>query len=258
MVVTPHNHDVPWNTLHPCVVGIFISDAWIVSTSVLTNWGDITGACKTPNTQVKTLLLLNLVHSRVVFAMSLFCGKGLPTLHTQSPSAAAASHHTETCNVVIFGETGAGKSSLVNLVAGTQAALTSCDAMGCTIETNVYDVSIQNETLKVKLFDTVGLGEGPEGKVPDKDARRMLKKLLRDLMTQTDIHLLSVLCAGLKERVPIVLVATGLEDKAPEMEEWWRNNERYISDFGMTFAGHACVTTMTIDKYAEDKLKRRH
>jgi hypothetical protein len=121
----------------------------------------------------------------------------------------------------------------------------------------------------------IGLGEGPEGKVPDKDARRMLKKLLRDLMKQTDIHLLMYCVRGVratkalcrnydlirsevKERVPIVLVATGLEDKAPEMEEWWRNNERYISDFGMTFTGHACITTMTIDKYAEDKLKRRH
>ncbi|KAG1800513.1 P-loop containing nucleoside triphosphate hydrolase protein, partial [Suillus variegatus] len=159
-------------------------------------------------------------------------------------------------NVVIFGETGAGKSSLVNLVAGTQTALTSCDAMGCATESNVHDVLIQNETfkLKVKLFDTVGQC------IPDRDARRILKKLLRDLMKQTDIHLLvycvrgvratKVLCRNynlihseVKERVPIVLVATCLEDKRPEMEEWWRDNERSISGFGMTFAGHACVTT---------------
>ncbi|KIK42925.1 hypothetical protein CY34DRAFT_82708 [Suillus luteus UH-Slu-Lm8-n1] len=192
---------------------------------------------------------------------------------TQSQSA--ASHHKKTCNVVIFGETGAGKSSLINLVAGTQTALTSCDATGCTTETNVYDVLIQNETLKVKLFDTVGLGEGPEGKVPDKDARKVLKKLIRDLMKQNDIHLLMYCVRGVratkalcrnydlirsevKERVPIVLVATSLEDKGPEMEAWWRDNERSISDFGMTFAGHACVTTAAVDEHAEDKLKRRH
>ncbi|KAG1816625.1 hypothetical protein EV424DRAFT_1324826, partial [Suillus variegatus] len=162
------------------------------------------------------------------------------------------------------------------LVAGTQTALTSCDATGCTTESNAYDVLIQNETfkLKVKLFDTVGLGEGPEGTVPDKDARRILKKLLRDLMKQTDIHLLMYCVRGVrvtkalcrnynlihsevKERVPIVLVATGLEDRRPEMEEWWRANERSISDFGMTFAGHACITTATIDRYAGDELKRR-
>ncbi|KAG1840221.1 hypothetical protein C8R48DRAFT_545439, partial [Suillus tomentosus] len=128
-------------------------------------------------------------------------------------------------NIVIFGETGAGKSSSVNLVSGTQTALTSCDATGCTTESNAYDVLIQNETfkLKVKLFDTVGLGEGPEGTVPDKDARRILKKLIRDLMKQTDIHLLMYCVRGVrvtkalcrnynlihsevKERIPIVLV----------------------------------------------------
>lgn len=94
-------------------------------------------------------------------------------------------------------------------------------------------------------------------------------------MKQNNIHLLMYCVRGVratkalcrnydlirsevKERVPIVLVATSLEDKGPEMEEWWRDNERSISDFGMTFAGHACVTTVTVDKYAEDKLKRRH
>jgi tRNA U34 5-carboxymethylaminomethyl modifying GTPase MnmE/TrmE len=76
-------------------------------------------------------------------------------------SQSASSHHTDTCNVVVFGETGAGKSSLINLVAGSQTALTSRDAMGCTTETNVYDVLIQNETLKVKLFDTVGQYSSP-------------------------------------------------------------------------------------------------
>jgi small GTP-binding protein len=67
-------------------------------------------------------------------------------------------HRTETCNIVIFGETGAGKSSLVNLITRTQSAPTSSDAMGCTTKTNVYehDVVTQNKTLKVKLFDTAG------------------------------------------------------------------------------------------------------
>ena len=66
--------------------------------------------------------------------------------------------HRTACNVVIFGERGAGKSSLVNLIARTQTAPTSRDALGCTTETNVYerDVVIQNKILKVKLFDTPG------------------------------------------------------------------------------------------------------
>lgn len=190
------------------------------------------------------------------------------------PCTSKASHHAEeTCNVVIFGETGAGKSSLINLVAGTHTALTSCDTIGCTTKTNVYEVSIQNTLLRVKLFDTPGLDEGSEGAVPDKEAQQILKKLLRSL--RDDVHLLMYCVRGVrarrslyrnynlirsqvKERVPIVLVVTCLEDQEPDMEDWWENNGQLISDFGMTFAGHACVTTVTIDKDAGNRLKRRH
>ncbi|KAG1745353.1 P-loop containing nucleoside triphosphate hydrolase protein [Suillus paluster] len=192
-------------------------------------------------------------------------------------SASLASHHTETCNVVIFGETGAGKSSLINLVTKTQSAQTSCDAMGCTTKTNVYesDVLIQNKVLKVKLFDTVGLDEDSEGVVPAEEARRILKKLLRSLMERGDVHLIMYCVRGarerralhrnyklihsqVRERIPIVLVVTGLEDQQPEMDDWWKNNEEFMSDLGMTFTGHACVTTLPIDEDAEDRLKQRH
>ncbi|KAG2036969.1 P-loop containing nucleoside triphosphate hydrolase protein [Suillus americanus] len=188
-----------------------------------------------------------------------------------------ASHHTEeTCNVVIFGETGAGKSSLINLVTKGHTAPTSNDTTGCTTQTDVYDLSIeliQSNLLKVKLFDTPGLDEGSEGAVPDKEAQQVLKKVLQNL--RNDVHLLMYCVRGVrvrralyrnynlirsqvKGRVPIVLVVTCLEDQEPSMEDWWKNNERIISDFGMTFAGHACVTTMTIQEDAGNRLKRRH
>lgn len=93
-------------------------------------------------------------------------GTQSPISHTADQSAAThkycgleeASRRTDTYNVVIFGQTGAGKSSLVNLIARTQAAPTSSDASGCTIKTTVHkhDVDIQNGTLKVQLFDTAG------------------------------------------------------------------------------------------------------
>ncbi|KAG1838790.1 hypothetical protein DFJ58DRAFT_634847, partial [Suillus subalutaceus] len=120
-----------------------------------------------------------------------------------------------------------------------------------------------------------GLGEGPEGNSPDKDARGILKKLLRDLMKQTGIHLLMYCVRGVRVTKALccnyVLVRSEVKERVSnrscrqefrrqrrEMEEWWSDNERSISDFGMTFTGHACVTTVTIDKYAGDKLKRRH
>ncbi|KAG2153898.1 P-loop containing nucleoside triphosphate hydrolase protein [Suillus clintonianus] len=188
-----------------------------------------------------------------------------------SPSAVST---TDTnCNVVIFGQTGHGKSSLVNLIAKTQMAQTSRDSLGCTAEPRKYVVLIESETLKVKLHDTPGLGEGSEGVVPDKEAREALKKLLRSL--RDDVHLLVYCVRGVratralypnydfirsvvKETVPIVIVATGLEDKEPEMEQWWTDNEQSVSDLGMTFAGHACVTALTVDRYSGDRFIQRH
>ncbi|KAG2131411.1 P-loop containing nucleoside triphosphate hydrolase protein [Suillus bovinus] len=185
-------------------------------------------------------------------------------------------HRTETCNIVIFGETGAGKSSLVNLITRTQSAPTSSDAMGCTTKTTVYehDIVLQNKILNIKLFDTAGLDEGSEGTVPDKEAQKVLKKLLQTLMEQDGIHLLMYCVQGtreslalrrnymslyskVKEKVPIVIVVTRLENQEPDMEEWWRKNQQSISNLKMTFAGHACVTTITIDKGDSDELRQR-
>ncbi|KAG2151284.1 P-loop containing nucleoside triphosphate hydrolase protein [Suillus bovinus] len=184
--------------------------------------------------------------------------------HSSYTEVGEPPHRMDTCNVVICGEAGAGKSSLVNLIAGADIAVTSFDAGGCTSGINVYDnILIQNETLKVKFFDTAGLGEGPEGIVPDEKARRMLKKLIRTLTEQGGIHLVMYCVRGervirtlrrnyelirsqVKRKVPIVLVVTCLESYQPEMEDWWRVNERTISNLGMTFAGHACITTATM------------
>ncbi|KAG2051266.1 hypothetical protein BDR06DRAFT_1010621 [Suillus hirtellus] len=89
-------------------------------------------------------------------------------------------HPTEACNIVIFGKTGAGKSSLVNLITRQQLTATSSDAMGCTIKTNMYerDVAIQNKTLKVKVFDTAGLDEGSEGAVLPRLSHRSFKETI--------------------------------------------------------------------------------
>jgi hypothetical protein len=82
-------------------------------------------------------------------------------------------------------------------------------------------------------------------------------------MEQGDIHLIMYCVRGerairtlrrnydlirsqVKRKVPIVLVVTCLESYTPEMEDWWSVNERSISNLGMTFAGHACITTATM------------
>ncbi|KAG2357651.1 P-loop containing nucleoside triphosphate hydrolase protein [Suillus spraguei] len=206
------------------------------------------------------------------------------SFHTSNQSVAGpncrgvsdASRCTNTCNVVIVGDTGAGKSSLVNLITGTQTAPTSPDAKGCTTDTIVYehDIVTQDKILKVQLFDTAGLDEGSQGTVPNAQARKALNSLFQTLMKKKAIHILVYCVQGTKDvrtlqrnykllhpkvkgKVPIVLVVTGLETRNPDMEEWWRNNEKSISDLGMTFAGHACITAVTINEGDTSELKQR-
>jgi predicted GTPase len=166
---------------------------------------------------------------------------------------------------------------LVNLIASKNIAVTSSDAQGCTTEVNEHEFWIQNETLKVKLFDTPGLDEGPQGRVPDKKAQSILKKQVQTLMKQGNLHLIIYCVRGekviralrrnykfvhskVKMKVPIVLVVTSLECYEPDMEGWWRLNENTISKHGMTFAGHACVTTgmITQSNVTERGLNQSH
>ncbi|KAG1825517.1 P-loop containing nucleoside triphosphate hydrolase protein, partial [Suillus subaureus] len=164
-------------------------------------------------------------------------------------------------NVVIFGETGSGKSSIINVIAQEQVARTSNDALGCTSEYKRYSVDISGQ--KFALFDTAGLNEGTAGTVTPKQAKQQLKSLLNKLMSLKSplggIDLL-VYCmhyttsprailgtyntvysgTSRKKRVPIVVVVTGLESTTP-MESWWDAHKEIFNS--MDLVGHACVTT---------------
>jgi predicted GTPase len=63
--------------------------------------------------------------------------------------------------VIVFGETGAGKSSVINMLAGTVVADTPRNAIGCTCENKCYPVSIHGNTFD--LWDTVST-RGRKGK----------------------------------------------------------------------------------------------
>ncbi|KIJ67578.1 hypothetical protein HYDPIDRAFT_49525, partial [Hydnomerulius pinastri MD-312] len=91
-------------------------------------------------------------------------------------------------NVVVFGESGVGKSSLVNLIVGSDAAKTSCDANACTVRTEQYDVIIKEK--KFKIWDTAGLDGGSFGFNRTTVAGRDLKRFLHKLLKSNDLSLL--------------------------------------------------------------------
>ncbi|KAI9571678.1 P-loop containing nucleoside triphosphate hydrolase protein, partial [Boletus coccyginus] len=176
-------------------------------------------------------------------------------------------------NIVVFGESGVGKSSLVNLVAGRSIAATSSGAKGCTFHHKKYELQVDDTPYAI--WDTAGLDEGTYGTVPAEIAEEHLKQLLRDLVTANGIHLLvycvrasrlrktllsnynlfySAIC---RKKVPIVAVVTGLENYEEEMADWWTANETEFAMLKMHFDGHACVTTLNADKVNSPILKQR-
>lgn len=162
--------------------------------------------------------------------------------------------HIPPPNIIIFGATGAGKSSVVNMIANDIVATTSSDATGCTFQSEPHPVEIDGS--KFVLWDTSGLNEGDKGRVPAEKAVENLYALARGLSQGVSLLVYCVrgprinantadnfdlffrgLC---QEKVPIILVVTALEGVTSK-DEWWQENEPTYREQGMEFAGHACV-----------------
>ncbi|KAG5638124.1 hypothetical protein H0H81_001727 [Sphagnurus paluster] len=159
-------------------------------------------------------------------------------------------------NILIFGETGIGKSSVINLIAGTTVAGVSGEAQGSTFESRAYPITINDQI--INFWDTAGLNEGEHGTVPAQQAMRNLKDLVTVLGDGLSLLVCCIRAARFRtiwkvnyelfvriicqHRVPVVLVVTGLENETP-MEGWWRENGMEFAKFGMHFHGHACITS---------------
>ena len=163
---------------------------------------------------------------------------------------------TTPCNIVVFGETGAGKSSVINLIVGKDVAETSSGSTGCTFNSERYPTEI--EGVPLVLWDTSGLNEGNKGKVAGKQAMIQLYELIssleeegvsllvfcvrgpriKDTMVNNYQLFHSSFCLG---KVPIVLVMTGLEEEEP-MDAWWPQNKGTFQAEEMSFCGQACIT----------------
>ncbi|KAG2153902.1 P-loop containing nucleoside triphosphate hydrolase protein [Suillus clintonianus] len=175
-------------------------------------------------------------------------------------------------NVVLWGESGVGKSSLINLIMGRDVAETSPDALSCTVNIASYQVTIGGRSFR--LWDTAGLNEGSEGKVPAAAAARRLTLFLDGLNKGDGVHLFVYCVRGTQatkalrnnyqtfssavgdSKVPTVIVATCLEDLHP-MTKWWSQNKDQLAKYGMHFSGCACVTTLPSEHAESQDLRQR-
>ncbi|KAI6044900.1 P-loop containing nucleoside triphosphate hydrolase protein [Pisolithus marmoratus] len=170
-------------------------------------------------------------------------------------------------NIILLGQTGVGKSSVVNLIADQPIAAVSPDAVVCTMSSTEY--RFETGTHNFRIWDTAGLEEPEVGAYEYITAISKALQLIRQLAAAGGVNLLllcmrgekvtratrsnyrlfyEMLCGG---DVPVGLVITHLEREG-NMDEWWKRNQRALDRHGVKSVGHACVTGLPSyrEKYA--------
>ncbi|KAF9227191.1 kinase-like protein [Gyrodon lividus] len=167
-------------------------------------------------------------------------------------------------NVIIFGDTGAGKSSLINLIAGEILVKSSTHIYDSVFQASSYDAYLAGDHHRrhhFKLFETVGLN-GQLGVAQYLDALAKLYELICELHRTGGVRLLIFCIRGgrvtaamqqnyllfydtfCRRQVPVAFVVTGLENE-PRMDDWMDANGNDIRAQGMNYDEHACITTTT-------------
>jgi hypothetical protein len=169
-------------------------------------------------------------------------------------------------NIVVFGETGGGKTSVINMLDDVDPPLTVDD----TAEGTVFTHAARTKTISgqvYRIFDTVGLNRPaqtqkwkPWGHWRDvaKDTKHQLTKIIKNLDPGPNLLVYVMRAPQIpstaqknyriffgdvcEKQVPIVIIITGLENRGNDMDGWWTENRKAFEGEKMFFRGHACIT----------------
>ncbi|KIJ61803.1 hypothetical protein HYDPIDRAFT_30881 [Hydnomerulius pinastri MD-312] len=184
-----------------------------------------------------------------------FCAPILPASFSLLAPAITHTIFSQT-NVINAGESGIGKSSPVDLITGQGVGQTSDDATACTLRTASHRFSIDGHDFV--LWDTPGFDEGSMTVINARFPEVMVRTLVQRLKNAGGIDLVywmhgnraktglvnsyKFIRSLVPTTVPFVAVVTRLERYPNQMEDWWAKNEHELSNFGMEFVDHACIT----------------
>lgn len=182
-------------------------------------------------------------------------------------------------SVLVMGETGSGKSSVVNLLVGENVAEVSSGASVCTPKTVKHEATIsievegQETQIKVHIWEVGGFNQ-PEtkaGKTPTTALDMELGPILQvngsvdvvlfcmqgPKLKITTTRIFEYVNGVLGGHVPIVPVITKLEWEKENMENWWDRNGERLENMGLNGTGHACITGLQDTKYEAKSAESR-
>jgi len=144
------------------------------------------------------------------------------------------------------------------MIVGKSVAKTSGNASGCTFKNEAYETRIGDASFCI--YDTAGLNEGEQGRVPHWNAIRELYTLIRELdgislliycmqgrvkeNAKANWNLFNKVICG--EKVPIIAAVTGLEQYGNEPDDWWRDeaNRRTFRNCWIKPEAVGCVVSI--------------
>lgn len=188
-----------------------------------------------------------------------FCGK--------TPFGKKMTENDKT-NIIVFGAAGAGKSSVINLLANREVAVVGGDCKGVTFEYTRYEFA------KANIWDTIGMDEGDEltSTVSSFEATKRLIALIHNMRNGISlliqVHRKGRINADVKknfatfykalcgEKVPMILCVTYCEHKSHHLAKWRDENGSEVTTMlnGLKFDDIVCVTTVDDES---NELQRR-
>ncbi|KAF9222603.1 hypothetical protein BS17DRAFT_767794 [Gyrodon lividus] len=150
--------------------------------------------------------------------------------------------------VVLFGEAGVGKSSVINLVSGEPVANTSPDIKGCTLASQCHKVSVSVH--QFQIWDTVGLNEPNIGPTAYAQAVQKGARLIRDLHQEGGVDLLLFCIQGGRISQTTQSNYRLFQEFTCEgkvLEGWWERNGKGFGEYKINVVAHACITSLPAD-----------